>query len=69
MRDSCSACFVYLLQHVEVSLYLNFKCGFYSPITLIQSGQTTIKTNKQTNTQLSSYNNIYIYNDQITLRA
>ena len=38
---------VYLLEHAEVSLYLNYKCGFYSPITLIQSGET----NKQTKTR------------------
>ena len=47
---------VYQLEHVEVSFYLSYKCGFYSPITLIQSGQT----NKQTNTQQLSFNNIDI---------
>ena len=47
---------VYLLKHLEV--YLKYKCGFYSPISLIQSGQT--HTNKQTNTQQSSFNNIDI---------
>ena len=35
--------------HLEISLYLKYKCGFYSPITLIQSGQTNKQTHKQTN--------------------
>ena len=44
---------VYLIEHLEVSSYLTYKCGFYSPITLIQSGQT----HKQTNIEQSSFNN------------
>ena len=41
-----------------VSFNLKYKCGFYSPITLIQSGQTHKQTHKQT--QQSSFNNIDI---------
>ena len=40
----------------ETKFYLNYKCGFYSPITLIQSGQTNTHTNKQQ----SSFNNINV---------
>ena len=47
---------VYLLLLLEISLYLNYKCGFYSSISLIQSGQTN--THKHTNTQQLSFNNI-----------
>ena len=47
---------VYLLEHVEVSFYLNYKCGFYSPITLIHSGQT----NKQTQSNKHTHNRVLI---------
>ena len=36
-------------KHFIHSLYLNYTCGFYSSISLIQSGQTNKQTNKQTN--------------------
>ena len=39
---------VYLLEHVKVSFYLKSKCGFYSTISLVQSGQTNKQTNKHT---------------------
>ena len=29
--------------------YLKYKCGFYSPITSIQSGQTNTQTNTHNN--------------------
>ena len=35
---------VYLLLLLEISLYLNYKCGFYSSISLMQSGQTNTQT-------------------------
>ena len=40
---------------------------FYSPITLIQSGQTHKQTHKHTNTQQSSFNNIDIYWNTLVL--
>ena len=46
---------------MEDGLYHKYKCGFFSSITLIQSGQTIKhthkQTNKQTHTQQSSFNN------------
>ena len=55
MRNSCSAYLFTHLEHVEVSLYLNYNCGFFSPITLIQSRQHT-----QPHKEQSSFNNISI---------
>ena len=36
---------LYLSLLLEVNVYLNYKCGFYSLITLVQSGQTNTQTN------------------------
>ena len=54
MRNSESAHLFTYNFFLEISLYLNYNCGFYSSISLIQSGQR----NKQTNTQQLSLNNI-----------
>ena len=52
MRNSESAHLFTYNDFLEISLYLNYKCGFYSSISSIQSGQTS--------KQQLSFNNIDI---------
>ena len=57
MRNSESAN-LFTYNYFWKLVYLNYKCGFYSSISLIQSGQTNELANTHTNTQQLSFINI-----------